>query len=222
MKNIQKMDLLLALYIFCIVTTEFMGIKTFPIAQFSWLHLNASVAIFLFPIIFTINDVIVEVYGKERARNLAKIGLMAVAMTFIFAWVATSLPPSSRFNGTEPAYDSVFKSTLRISAASMTAFAIAQATDILIFTKIRKRLGQKALWLRNNASNFIGQFLDTTIFISLAFYSLNKPFNDNFSFLLGLIIPYWLLKCFMSVIETPFVYLGVKWLKDTTKNKRTN
>lgn len=219
MKNIQKMDLLLALYIFCIVTTELMGIKTFPIAQFSWLHLNASVAIFLFPIIFTINDVVTEVHGKERARGMAKIGLITVAMTFIFAWIATSLPPSTRFLGTEAAFDTVFKSALRISGASMIAFAIAQATDILVFTKIRQKLGKKSLWLRNNASNFIGQFLDTAIFITLAFYSFGKPFDDNFSFLLGLIIPYWLLKCFMSVIETPFVYAGVKWLRAPEKQK---
>lgn len=218
MKNIQKMDLLLALYLFCIVTTEFVGIKTFPIVQFSWLHLNASVAIFLFPIIFTINDVVTEVYGKERARSMAKIGLMAVAMTFVFAWIATSLPPSTRFSGTEQAYDTVFKSTIRISAASIIAFAIAQATDILIFTKIRQKLGKKSLWFRNNISNFVGQFLDTTIFISLAFYSFDKPFDSNLSFLFSLIIPYWLLKCFMSVIETPFVYAGVKWLKGSTKS----
>jgi len=32
-------------------------------------------------------------------------------------------------------------------------------------------------------------------------------------FLAGIIIPYWLLKCFMSAIVTPFVYLGVKWLR---------
>ena len=72
MENIHKMDMLLALYIFCIVTTELMGIKTFPIVQFSWLHLNASVAILLFPIIFTINDVVTEVHGKQRAKDMAK------------------------------------------------------------------------------------------------------------------------------------------------------
>jgi len=47
----------------------------------------------------------------------------------------------------------------------------------------------------------------------LAFYAFNKPLADNVPFLIGLILPYWLLKCLMSIIETPFVYLGVKWLK---------
>lgn len=213
MKSIQKMDLLFAVYIFCIVATELMGIKTFPVAQFSFLHLNASVAIFLFPVVFTINDIVTEVHGKERARSMMRSGLLVVFMVFLFAALATSLPPSTRFASSETAYDTVFHSTLRIAGASLIAFAVAQLTDILVFVKVRQRLGKKALWLRNNVSNFVGQFLDTLIFISLAFYALDKPLTDNVSFLFGLILPYWLLKCFMSVIETPFVYAGVKWLK---------
>src|SRR5688572_15922214 len=131
MKNIQKMDLLFAVYIFCIVATELMGIKTFPLIQFSWLHLNASVAILLFPIVFTINDIVTEVHGKERARSFMRSGLVVVCLSFVFAAIATALPPSARSSGSEFAYDKVFHSTLRISAASLIAFAIAQVTDIL-------------------------------------------------------------------------------------------
>jgi uncharacterized integral membrane protein (TIGR00697 family) len=85
---------------------------------------------------------------------------------------------------------------------------------VLIFTKIRQRLGNKALWLRNNVSNFVAQFADTTLFITLAFYNFALPFDQNWGFLLSLILPYWLLKCAVSVIETPFVYWGVNWLRN--------
>jgi uncharacterized PurR-regulated membrane protein YhhQ (DUF165 family) len=59
----------------------------------------------------------------------------------------------------------------------------------------------------------MSQLADTTLFMFLAFYTLNKPLADNLPFLIGLSLPYWLLKCLMSILETPFVYLGVKWLK---------
>ncbi len=209
----KKFDFLIALYIFCIVVSELMGAKTFPLLDAPWLKLNASVAIFVFPLIFTINDIVTEVYGKERTRSIVRSGLVVVALIFLFALLATSLPPSSRFAGTESAYDTVFKSSARIAFASLIAFALAEFTDLFVFNKIRQRLGQQALWLRNNVSNFAAQFLDTTIFITLAFYALNKPFGDNLSFLWSLILPYWLLKCAMSAIETPFVYLGVQWLR---------
>ena len=82
---------------------------------------------------------------------------------------------------------------------------------------MKQKLGKKSLWLRTNVSNFISQFFDTGLFITLAFYAMDKPVFDNFSFLFGLILPYWLLKCFMSVVETPLAYLGVMWLKKKDK-----
>jgi queuosine precursor transporter len=72
----------------------------------------------------------------------------------------------------------------------------------------------KSLWLRNNISNIISQFFDTGIFYIFAFYAIDKSITNNLLFLVGLIIPYWFLKCSMSIIETPLVYAGVKWLKN--------
>lgn len=217
--KIQKMDLLIALYTFCILVAETMGGKTFPVANIFGFQLNASVAIFVIPLLFSINDIVVEVHGAERARSIIRSGLLMIGMLFLFTLLAINLPPSLRFMNSEAAYDTIFSQSARISLASLTAFALADFLDVLLFVKIRRALGKKSLWLRNNLSNFVAQFIDTTVFMSLAFYALNKPFNDNLSFLLGLIIPYWLLKCSMSIIETPLVYIGVKWLKKDTEKK---
>lgn len=211
--SIKKFDLLVALYTFCIMVAETMGGKTFPLANIFGYQLNASVAIFVIPLIFTVNDVIVEVYGKERARSVVRSGLLMIVLLLAFTLLATSLPPSARFAATEGAYDTIFHQSARISAASLTAFALAEFLDVFIFARLRQLLGKKKLWLRNNASNFISQFVDTTVFMTLAFYAFDKPFAANWSFLVSLIIPYWLLKCSMSVLETPLVYLGVRWLR---------
>ena len=213
MFKVNRFDLLVAVYIFCIAVSELMGAKTFPLANLFGYQLNASVAIFVLPLVFTVNDVITEVHGKERAKSVIRSGLVVVALILLFSLLAVHLPPSGRFRSTESAYDAIFGLSARIAAASLTAFAIAEFLDVMIFVKIRQKLGKKALWLRTNLSNFGAQLVDTTVFISLAFYSLNRPFGNNVSFLISLIVPYWLLKCFMSVVETPLVYVGVKWLK---------
>jgi uncharacterized integral membrane protein (TIGR00697 family) len=201
----------------CIALSELMGGKTFPLLSFSSLKLSASVAIFVLPLVYGINDVVVEVYGKDRARSIVRSGLLTVLFLLLFSLLATNLPPTTRFASSEGAYDMIFGISARISAASLVAFTLAELADVFVFVKLRQKIGNKFLWLRTNVSNFVSQFLDTTVFITLAFYSLNKPFADNFPFLLGLILPYWLIKCFMSVIETPLVYLGVKWLKGEKK-----
>lgn len=211
--KIQKMDLLIALYVFCVLIAELMGGKTIPLIKLGSYQLNASVAIFVFPLIFTINDIVTEVFGIERIRSIIRSTLVMVFLVIVASLAFTALPPSTRFAATESAYDQIFSISARIAAASLTAFAIAQFTDVLIFTKIRQRLGKKALWLRNNVSNFIAQFADTALFITLAFYNFALPFESNWGFLLSLILPYWLLKCLVSVVETPLVYWGVNWLK---------
>jgi hypothetical protein len=213
----HKLDFLIALYIFCILVAELMGAKTFPLANIFGYQLNASVAIFVIPIIFTINDIIIEVYGKERAHNLIKTSFFIIALLVLVAVLFTMLPPSTRFAEANDAYVSIFSKSIRISLASLAAFAIAGFLDVYVFTHVRAWLGKHPLWLRNNLSNFVAQFVDTTVFMFIAFYSLQEGFGENFGFLVGLIIPYWLLKCAMSVIETPFTYLGVKWLRKDEK-----
>lgn len=212
MFKIEKLDLLVSIYIFCIAASELMGAKTFPLLT-SPIKLNASVAIFLVPLIFSINDIITEVYGKERTRSVIRSGLIVIALILLFSLIATNLAPSTRFALSEKAYDEIFSKAARISFASLIAFALAEFLDVYIFSRIREKLGKSKLWLRNNLSNFISQFVDTVTFMTLAFYAFNRPFGDNLSFLWSLILPYWLLKCFMSILETPLVYLGVKWLK---------
>ncbi|VVA43798.1 putative queuosine precursor transporter [Candidatus Roizmanbacteria bacterium] len=215
--QINRLDLIIAVYIACVAIAELMGGKTFPlfhIGKFTW---NASVAIFVIPIIFSINDAIVEVFGVARAKSVYRSSLITIVIFMLFSLLAINLPPSARFKDSEAAYDLIFGQSARIAFASLTAFAIADFLDIIIFQKIKEKIGKKALWFRSNFSNIISQFIDTVIFMFLAFYAFNKGFGDNFSFLFSLIIPYWLLKCFMSIIETPFVYLAVKWLKGEAK-----
>lgn len=194
-----------------------MGGKTFPFLSLGPLKLSASVAIFVLPLVYGINDVVVEVCGKDRSRSIVRSGLMMVLFILLFSLLATSLPPTSRFASSEVAYDSVFGLSARMSAASLTAFVFAELADIFVFVKLKQKFGNNFLWFRTNVSNFVSQFLDTSLFITLAFYSLNKSFVENLPFLLGLIIPYWLIKCFMSVIETPLVYLGIRWLREDKK-----
>lgn len=217
MFKIQKLDLLIAFYIACICVSELMGAKTFPIITIGSFNLSASVAIFVIPIIYSINDVIVEVYGKEKSQSVVRSSLFIILFLLLFSLLVTNLSSTQQFASSEKAYELIFGVSIRISAASLIAFTLGEFSDVYIFAKLRKRFGKKVLWFRTNASNFISEFFDTSIFITLAFYSfVNSPLK-NFLFLIGLILPYWFLKCLMSLVETPFVYIGVKWMKGNKK-----
>lgn len=209
----RRIEILVALYIFSIIVAELMGSKTFQLFSVGSFSLKASVAIFVLPVVYSLTDIVVEVYGKARARGIVYIGIAMIGLLILYSALATALPPSTRFALTESSYDAIFHASIRISIASITAFAVAELLDVAIFARLRARMHNRALWLRNNLSNFVGFFVDSLIFLTLAFYALDQPFGENVSFIVGLLIPYWLLKCAMSVFGTPLVYAGVRWLR---------
>lgn len=213
MFKIEKMDLLVSLYIFCILVSETMGAKTVPLFTLFGMHFNQSVSIVVLPLIYTINDVITEIHGAQRARSIVRSGLVVILLLLIYSVFATSLPPSKRFMPQEAAYESVFGLSIRFSIASLIAFICSDFSDVYIFSKIRKSMGKSKLWFRNNASNFISELIDATVFMTIAFWALDQSAGANISFILSLLVPYVLIRWALSVIETPLVYIGVAWLK---------
>lgn len=218
---IRPADLVVGLYIFGIMCAELMGAKTFVITQLGDYTLRASVAIFLMPLLFTLTDVVTEVRGRERARSMVFTGLCVIVLLIFYTVLATGLPPSARSLEGEAAYDSVFHDSIRMSIASIIAFASSAFLDIAIFAKLKQRMHRRALWLRNNVSNVISQFIDSAVFLIAAFYALEVGFGENFSFILGLLIPYWLLRCGMSLLTTPLVYAGVRLLRSEKTSDST-
>jgi len=213
MFKIRKFDVIVALYIFGIMVVELMGAKVIPIADIGGLHLSTSVAIFVLPLLFTMTDAVTEVHGRERTRGLIRLGLLIVLMQVITAALFTVLPSDERFAWGDSAYDAIFGSSIRFGLASIAAFALAEFLDVAIFAKLRQRLGKRGLWLRNNVSNFLSQFIDVLVWTTIAFYSFGDSLGSNTAFILGIIIPYWAVRCAMSLAETPIVYLAVRWLR---------
>lgn len=214
MLKIQKLDFLIAFYITSVVLTELMGAKTVPLFTIGGFPISGTVTLLVLPFIYSVNDTIVEVYGKARAQSVVRSALLMVVFILIYSLIATALPADKRFAPTENAYETIFSISARFSAASLIAFAVSEFMDVYIFAKMRERLGKKNLWFRTNVSNFVSEFFDTALFMTLAFYALNMSVMTNLTFIAGIALPYWLLRCCMSVIETPLVYLGVRWLKD--------
>ena len=205
--NLDKKILLLQiLFVTSLLLANTVGIKIIQIGP-----VNASFGIWLFPLTFLITDVLAEVKGKKFVANLIWSTAIALIFSFIFIQISIWVEPAGRFAETNPAFVTVFKSSARIIIASLIAFVISQFHDIWAFEFWKKKTKGKHLWLRNNLSTVVSQFIDTTIFIFIAFYQMTPRFD--FAFMWQLILPYYALKIILALIDTPFVYMGVKWLK---------
>ena len=83
----------------------------------------------------------------------------------------------------------------------MIAYVVSQNLDVKIFMFLKRKY-PKHLWLRNNAGTMISQFVDTIIFITIAFYGTN-----SLEVLISLIIGQYIVKWIIALSDTPFLYL---------------
>ncbi len=201
----KKTSLLQGLFIAALIAANLLGTK---IAKL-W-FIEFSVGIFAFPITFLITDVIEEVHGKEKTKQLVTTGLISLIFVLLLTSLSVSLPFAER-SLVQEEYTQIFGISLRIFVASITAFSISQFHDVWAFNFWKEKTHGRFLWLRNNLSTITSQFLDTTIFMFIAFYGISPKFTVSYIF--ALIIPYWILKIVVALFDTPFVYLGVSWLK---------
>jgi len=205
----QKTNFLLGLFVACLVTANLIGLKVASFGLF-----EASVGILVFPILFLVTDIIEEVHGTERARQFVYIGLGTLVFVLIITVIAVLIPAAERSFVSDAEYSKIFGTTIRIFIASIIGFFFSQMHDVWAFSFWKKKTGGKHLWLRNNASTIVSQFIDTVLFMFIAFYALSPKFTVEYLF--ALIIPFWLIKVLFALFDTPFCYLGVKWLRGSS------
>jgi uncharacterized integral membrane protein (TIGR00697 family) len=177
------------------VDIEIFGTKLFEI----------SVGVLPYPITFLITDLISEIYGKKKANQIVVAGIFASFFSMGIVFLADSLPATEWSPVDNSLFSTVFGNTAIAVFASMMAYLLAQFIDIQIY-HFWKRLTQgKHLWLRNNFSTFLSQFVDTfTILILLCSFDIISW--DKFT---GLLVAGFLFKILIALFDTPFLYLGV-------------
>jgi len=151
---------------------------------------------------FICTDVISEVWGKNRANQTVLGGF--IALLFVLILVRISLIwPKAPFWNQEPAFQAILGSTSRIIIASFIAYLASQFHDVWAFHFWKKLTKKRHLWLRNNFSTAVSQFIDSFLFITIAFYGIMPVWP--------LILGQWVIKFAIAVMDTPLIYLVV-WL----------
>ncbi len=209
--NNFKLQMLFALFICLIIWMNLLGWK---IVSLFWTPV--SVGIFMVPLTFLITDIVAEVFWKKIVNTFIIWWCISLIVIFIFTIIFVYLEPHSRYDFNAQ-YKIIFGSSLRMIIASFLAFIISQFHDIIAFEWWKKKTNWKYLWLRNNLSTIVSQFIDTFIFIMIAFYQISPKFT--FMFIISMSIPYYLFKVSFALIDTPLVYIGVKWLKEDLNNE---
>jgi len=163
--------------------------------------------------IFLATDVLSEKYSKKDAQLSVYLAFFAIISATLIIQLALLFNPV--YQETQDHLQGVFKLAPRIVLGSLCAFVVSQLLDITLFDKIKQRLpDHKFLWVRNNVATLISQLVDTIIFVGIAFYGVY-----NFDILISILISTYILKLFVAILDTPFIYLMKKITPLDEKNK---
>jgi hypothetical protein len=152
-----------------------------------------------------ITDIISEVYGKKKANRVVTAGIFASFFSLLIVFVANEVPATDWSPINDALFTQVFGATAIAVLASMMAYLLAQYIDIHIFHFWKRVTKGKHLWLRNNFSTFLSQFVDTAT-VLLLLCSFGKIDWALFSTLL---VSGFLFKILIAALDTPFLYAGV-------------
>lgn len=161
----------------------------------------------LFPLSYIFGDILTEVYGYRRSRRVIWTGLAAnLLMAGVFALIAYL--PSDPSWTLQSAFVSILLSTPRIVLASIVAYFVGEFANSYVLSRMKIAFQGKQLWKRTIGSTIIGEMLDTSIFIVLAFWGVFPA-----DLIVKLIFSNYLLKVGIEVLSTPVTYRVVSFLK---------
>jgi uncharacterized integral membrane protein (TIGR00697 family) len=215
------------------MVAEFMGVKIFSLeVLFGWkpanirlfgdqYSFNLTCGVLLWPVVFVMTDIINEYYGRKGVRFISWLAVILIGYGFIMLFAAMKTPPNSWWitskqsagiENMSAAYNGIFGQGLGIILASMTAFLIGQLIDVFVFRSIKKRTGEKHIWLRATGSTLVSQFIDSFVVLVIAFYFYPKwvpnqgaawPVNQ----VIAIGIVNYIYKFCVAILLTPVIYL---------------
>ena len=163
--------------------------------------------IIVFPLTYVLGDLIMELYGKKIANYIIYVSLGINLLAVIIFLLVGLLPEYSGW-GNQAAYNTILGFTPRLVAASLISYVTSRLLNNYVFEKIKKRTGEKKLWMRFIGSSLVARFADSLIFETVAFIGV-LSFNEfllqaGFAYVAGALL---------EVALIPVSYFVVKKLK---------
>jgi uncharacterized integral membrane protein (TIGR00697 family) len=191
------------------------GFKPMNLTLFgeSGLAFNLTCGVLLWPLEFVITDIVNEYYGPKAVRRISLIAVALISYAFVMFYLAMSAAPASFWveskmqNGVpsmQLAFEAIFGQGMWIIIGSIIAFMVSQLIDVTVFHQIKKRTGEKMIWLRSTGSTVVSQLVDSFVVLFIAFKIGN---GWAWSTVLAVGVVNYMYKFTMAIVLTPLIHL---------------
>jgi uncharacterized integral membrane protein (TIGR00697 family) len=191
-------------WLFLLIAANLIMVQVLAVKNVEVFGFIASAAAIFYAAIFIATDILTEHWGKAEGYKSIKYAFVAIVFVIGFGYLGRMFVPVDP-NAATGAFDILFNAIPRITIASLVAYLVAQNLDIWLYQFIREKTGGKHLWLRNNGSTLVSQFVDSVLFFTIAFFG-------TVPFIVSLILTGYFAKLIIALVDTPFIYLSY-WIQ---------
>jgi uncharacterized integral membrane protein (TIGR00697 family) len=210
-KSYRWFNLVTAVFVTVLVVSNIIAVKLVNIAG---LYLPA--AVILFPVAYIFGDILTEVYGYARARQVIWTGFACNLLAVIAIWLGGLLPAAPFWAAgafktaadAQLAYQAILGFTPRLLLASFIAYLVGEFLNSYVLARLKLATQGRFLWVRTIGSTVVGQGADSLVFITIAFAGIFSGADLGQA-----ILSQWLFKVAYETLATPFTYWIVNALK---------
>ncbi len=194
--------LVVVAFVTALIVSNIISVKLFEVR--GWVLPAGTI---IFPVSYILGDVLTEVYGYRRARQVIWLGFAANLVVVLVIMAAIALPPASFWDG-QDAYERILGFAPRLLLASFAAYLVGEFANAYLMARMKILTRGRWLWTRTIGSTLVGQGLDSLVFMTIAFAGI-LPVGALF----GAVVLQWLVKSAYEALATPLTYWVVGALK---------
>lgn len=187
---------LVAIYIAAQMLSDIASLKIGVVAGFA-----VDMGTFIYPVTFTLRDVVHKVLGKKNAQLLIiTAGGINVVMAGYLMWAASV--PSDPGWGLGAEFSAILAPVWRIVLASILAEVVSELLDTEIYSWFVEKITRKYQWARVLTSNGLSVPVDNLIF-SVGAFGWLLPWTVVWQiFFFNLVVKYG-----VTLLSLPMIYL---------------
>ena len=199
------MRALLSFSIIYVVIVMLSNISSLRIVEVLGISMDAGTL--LYPLTFTLRDLIHKKSDKKTAIHIVYIGVVMNLLMFIVFFIVSKLP-ADMLVGEQKEFGQVLVGSWRIVLASIVAMFISEVVDSEIYQWYADKF-KKYQFMRVLTSNFISIPLDSVIVTLIAFYGVMPN-----SVLISITLVNIAIKYIITLVTVPSIYLVKEKLKN--------
>lgn len=161
----------------------------------------------IIPIVFSLGDIIADVYGYQISRKLIWNALICQFIFGILITLAINFPsPHNDINNIH--YNEAFKHIIRTNITSCMSVSSGMFTNAFLMSKIKIWMNGKRFWIRTILSSSISEFVLCFVAYVTLYWGLKTPFE-----IWEIILSVWYYKLIFALVAAPFISIIASKLK---------